>query len=245
MTRRDIVWQSAQLTLSYLDGVRGAIPLAAEQLELLLRVAGAAQPEPRAILDLGCGDGVLAGALLHRFPTAQATLLDFSPPMLEQARQRLSNHENRIQFIEADYGDSSWTARLDTQASFEVIVSGFSIHHQPDTRKRALYAELFELLTPGGVFLNLEHVASATPWLSALYDALFIDALHGYASATGRATSRAQIADEYETRPDREANVLTSVEQQCAWLRALGYQDVDCYLKVFELALFGGRRPPA
>jgi hypothetical protein len=26
-------------------------------------------------------------------------------------------------------------------------------------------------------------------------------------------------------------------------LREIGYTDVDCYLKVFELAVFGGRKP--
>ena len=28
------------------------------------------------------------------------------------------------------------------------------------------------------------------------------------------------------------------------WLRQIGFQDVDCYFKAFELALFGGRKPP-
>ncbi len=33
------------------------------------------------------------------------------------------------------------------------------------------------------------------------------------------------------------------VEAQCKWLRELGYADVDCYLKLFEIAVFGGRKP--
>jgi tRNA (cmo5U34)-methyltransferase len=32
------------------------------------------------------------------------------------------------------------------------------------------------------------------------------------------------------------------VERQCEWLRDVGYADVDCFFKVFELAVFGGRR---
>jgi ubiquinone/menaquinone biosynthesis C-methylase UbiE len=243
MMRRDTVWQSAELTRSYLDGVRGAIPLAAEQLDVLLRVAAAAEPAPADVLDLGCGDSVLAAALLDHFPAARATLVDFSAPMLEQARLRLAGHAERVRLIEVDYAAPDWRAQLGEQASFQIIVSGFSIHHQPDARKRALYAELFELLTPGGVFLNLEHVASASPWLSGLYDQLFIDALHAYANRSGQAAERARVAAEYEARPDKAANLLAPVEQQCGWLRELGFVDVDCYLKVFELALFGGRRP--
>lgn len=51
------------------------------------------------------------------------------------------------------------------------------------------------------------------------------------------------MADKYYYRPDKAANILTPVEDQCAWLREIGYVDVDCYLKAFELAVFGGRRP--
>jgi tRNA (cmo5U34)-methyltransferase len=55
--------------------------------------------------------------------------------------------------------------------------------------------------------------------------------------------SRAQIASDYVRRPDKSANILASVEDQCTWLRTIGFLDVDCYFKVFELAVFGGRRP--
>ena len=38
-------------------------------------------------------------------------------------------------------------------------------------------------------------------------------------------------------------SVIDGPELQCDWRRHLGFVDVDCYLKIFELALFGGRRP--
>jgi hypothetical protein len=38
--------------------------------------------------------------------------------------------------------------------------------------------------------------------------------------------------------------ILAPVDLQCAWLRLIGFQDVDCFFKVFELALFGGRKAP-
>ncbi|SPE57295.1 hypothetical protein SBV1_270094 [Verrucomicrobia bacterium] len=30
--------------------------------------------------------------------------------------------------------------------------------------------------------------------------------------------------------------------EQCQWLREIGFENVDCYFKVFELALFGGTK---
>ena len=51
-----------------------------------------------------------------------------------------------------------------------------------------------------------------------------------------------QIAEEYATRPDKAANILAPVELQCDWLREIGYEDVDCYMRIYELAVFGGRK---
>ena len=52
------------------------------------------------------------------------------------------------------------------------------------------------------------------------------------------------LAGSYEVAGIEKAkeNILASVEEQCDWLRRIGYQDVDCFLKTFELALFGGRK---
>src|SRR5262249_19541153 len=138
------VWQSPTLTKRYLEGVRGSIPLAAEQLDVMLRLL-AAQPAPaRRFLDLGCGDGVLAATILDRFPGAQGVLLDFSSPMLDAARRRCPH----CIFLEEDYGSPSWLKSVQPWAPFDAIVSGFSIHHQPDSRKRQLFREFASLLPP-------------------------------------------------------------------------------------------------
>ena len=48
------------------------------------------------------------------------------------------------------------------------MVSSFAIYHLE--RKRSLNAEVFELLEPGRVFVNFEHVASPT---ERLHEAFF------------------------------------------------------------------------
>ncbi len=101
------------------------------------------------------------------------------------------------------------------------MVSSFAIHHLEHERKRSLYEEVFALLEPGGVFANLEHVASPS---RRLHLAFF--------EAIGEPL-------EHEDPSDR----LLDVESQLVWLRELGFDDVDCYWKWLEMALLIGVRP--
>jgi SAM-dependent methyltransferase len=125
---------------------------------------------------------------------------------------------------------------------FDVVVSGFAIHHQADGRKKALYAEIHGILAPGGVFLNLEHVASATRAGEELFDGLFVDHLIRFHKSAQSGATRQEIEATYYNRPDKKENILAPLDAQCEWLRQTGFQDVDCFFKVFELALFGGRK---
>ena len=239
MNQQDTVWQGSELAATFLQGVRGAIPFANEQIEVMRRLARAACPEAKMILDLGCGDGILGQALLYDFEAATAVFVDFSPPMLDAARTRLANNPN-THFLAIDYGQPGWPNQLTSHQPFDIIVSGYSIHHQPDERKKAIYQEIYDLLTPGGLFINIEHVSSATPWVEKQFDELFIDSLMAYADRQQLGKTREQVANEFYYRPDKAANILAPVETQCDWLRTIGFQHVDCYLKLFELAVFGG-----
>jgi len=242
----DVAWREPDLVASYLSGVRGAAPCAAEQLGLLLDVAATiGRRRVEHVLDLGCGDGVLAAAVLAHHPGATATLVDVSPPMLAAARERFADRPGVIRFVEADLADAGWMTALPENgvASYDLVVSGFAIHHLPDGEKRRLYRQVFALLRPGGCFLNQEHVASASPSLTELFDAQLVDALWRARLQAGDAVDRQTVAAEQEAwvLADRTANRLAPVTEQCLWLRDIGFRDVDCYFKWLETAIFGGR----
>lgn len=241
---RDTVWRDPSLVAHFLTGVRGGLPYAAEQLAIMMRVVAASGLPVRRFLDLGSGAGTVAEVVLRSYPDADATLVDFSPPMMEAAQQCLGSGKQR-HFVFADFGDPSWVNEVSNLAPFDLVVSGFAIHHQPDQRKREIYQEIYDLLAPGGWFLNNEHVASPTRWLQSVSDEFLVDSIFAYHQQQGTGKSREQVAREFVYRPDKAANILAPVEVQCAWLREIGYQDVDCYFKVFELAVFGGRKPGA
>jgi tRNA (cmo5U34)-methyltransferase len=170
--------------------------------------------QTRRILDLGTGDGRLLSLLTLHCPSAECIGIDFSETMIDAAKQRFDGNP-RVSILKHDLDDM-----LPDIGSFDAIVSSFAIHHCSNERKQSLYSEIFDHLTPGGIYCNLEHVASSTP------------ALH------------ARFLDSFGITADDEdpSNILLAVETQLDWLRVIGFDDVDCYWKWLELALFGGVR---
>ena len=236
-------WKKQQNADGYVDGVRAAIPLIAEQIELVHRLIGAALPTVEHLLDLGCGDGALAASVLSRHPAASAVLVDFSEPMLARATERFEDSGQAVRVIRADFGAPSWRGALPPGRPYDLVLSGYAIHHLDDDRKQVLFRDVFELLGPGGLFLNLEHVASTSRLGQELFDELFIDSLFAQALRRDPAASRAGVAAAYHGREDQHDNRLAPAERQCQWLRAAGFVDVDCYFKILELALLAGRKP--
>jgi len=244
MTKSTSGWQSKELAETFLQGVRGAIPAAGMQLEVIAHILHAWVPTPRVIIDLGCGDGALGRSLLEQFPATKFVFADFSEPMLTAARARLGQHSRAV-VVAADFATADWREGLEEFGPVDVVLSGFAIHHQPDRRKREIYAEIHQLLAGGGVFLNLEHVSSPTFAVAELFDQYFIDHLLRFHQTREPAKTREEIAADYYKRPDKNENILAPVALQCNWLRETGFTDVACFLKVFELALFGGRKAKA
>lgn len=241
--RTDEVWKNDWLVKRFLESVRGGVPYAGDQIDLMLRLLAASGRPMERFLDLGSGSGLLAISILARYPAARAYLVDFSEPMMDAARDLLQEDVSLPRFILADLAEPGWVAGVQGAAPYDAVVSGFAIHHLTHERKRQLFAEIFGLLAPGALFVNVEHVASATPWVESLFDDAMVDSLAAYQQQIGTGKSRAQLAVDYASRPDRVANILAPVDEQCAWLVDAGFDDVDCYFKYFELAVFGGRKP--
>jgi tRNA (cmo5U34)-methyltransferase len=241
MDNQPQAWQREDLAKLFLEDVRAGIPLAREQIDLLLRIVRHATGKVERLLDLGCGDGILGRAVMAECPEAQGVFLDFSEHMIEAARKKADSR--RAAFVVRDLASSTWVQAVTEHEPFDLVLSGLAIHHLPNARKKELYQEIFDLLRSGGLFLNLEHVAPNSDWAKQAFDELFIDSLWSHHKQSGGTKTRADIAKGWYHRPDKSENILASVEAQCQWLAEIGFQDVDCLFKLLQLALFGGKKP--
>jgi trans-aconitate methyltransferase len=227
-------WRDHEVATRFATERAAIVPESRAQIDVLLHVLRQRERPTTRVVDLGSGDAVLLDAVLSAFPGASGLAMDYAETMRDLATQRLARFGPRAVVAPADLRTSGWRA---TAREADVVISGFAIHHLPDARKREVYAEIFATLSPGGTFLNLEHVASATPVVGAIHDEAMI------AFRAGPEGDVAATRATYHARPDKADNILAPVEQQCLWLRDVGFIDVDIFWKWFELALFGGRKP--
>jgi len=133
-----------------------------------------------------------------------------STTMLEAAAARFGA-DDRIALLRHNLDEP-----LPDTGPFDAIVSSFAIHHVSNERKQALYGEIAASLAPGGVFCNLDLVASPT---QALHDKW-----------------RAEMAV-----VDDPSDILCDLQRQLQWLSGVGLSDVDCIWKWRSLALMRGQ----
>jgi tRNA (cmo5U34)-methyltransferase len=203
-------WRDEQKVHEYVGRVGRLAARAAGEDELV----EALPPHVERVLDLGCGDGRLIALVIDANPeVVDAIGLDDSPPMIELARERFRG-EGSVEIRRHDLREP-----LPDMGRFDVVVSGFAIHHLDHQRKQSLFAEVVDILEPGGVFANLEVVQCATP----------------------------ELHEEFNRRIERPAgdpeDVLAGVEEQLTWMRSAGLVQVDCNWRWRGFALLVGTSP--
>jgi len=159
------------------------------------------------VLDLGTGDGRLLAAIREHYPDALAVGIDTSEPMLARAAGRFEADP----LVELRTHDLAFP--LADMGPLDAVVSGLAIHHLEDERKGELFEEIHTLLSPGGVFANLDLVTSASSRLHERF--------------------RREIGRTQDDPTDR----LADLSDQMDWLRNAGFTEVDCHFKWLELSL--------
>jgi tRNA (cmo5U34)-methyltransferase len=202
---------------------------------------GHAADQPIRVLDIGAGYGALGMAILDSRANATAVCLDASDAMLALGRERNAHRTHRIEFVQGSLATREWLRAV--HGNFDAVVSSRALHHfTEEQRRRYIFREVFDLVRPGGCFINADNVRATTKSLGDRYRRARDGYLESYirrssGGKTGLAELRAATPSTYHG-PHNNGEL----EQELAWLREAGFRDVDCFWKFATTVVYGGFR---
>jgi tRNA (cmo5U34)-methyltransferase len=232
----------------FLDLGRFFVPEREEQIAAVLAMIP--DPGDGLLVDLCCGEGLLARALLERFPRARVLAMDRSPAMLAHARASLAIHGDqgdqgdRLATRPFDLADRSWRTFPEPVHAF---VSSLAIHHLDGAGKQALFADLAAALAPGGVLVIADLVKPATAAAHQLAAQAWDDAVRRRSlELAGHSGPWEKFRDErwnlYADPAPDPIDQPSPLLDQLRWLEAAGLQGVDVTWMKAGHAVFGGVR---
>ena len=127
------------------------------RFNIMLDVLDALLPTEFFALDLACGPGAISQRLLTRFPKARAVAVDLDPLLLALGQGAIGTQNGRLRWVEADIAAEDLAKRL-AAGPFDAVLSTTALHWLSAEQLVRLYRQLGDLVRPGGVFLNGDHL---------------------------------------------------------------------------------------
>jgi 2-polyprenyl-3-methyl-5-hydroxy-6-metoxy-1,4-benzoquinol methylase len=121
-------------------------------------------PEPRRILEVGCGEGAVTERLAVVYPAATITATDIAATVGRLFRGPAA----RVTFV---HGSVDRVAERAPHA-FDLVVLSDVLHHVPPARRRALLGAIYQAMATGGSLIFKDWATSVHPihWLCSLAD---------------------------------------------------------------------------
>lgn len=216
-----------------------AVPRRQEMVEALLVAAPFSTDESLKILELGSGEGLLAEALLARFPLASLTALDGSESMRREATTRLAAFGARARVAAFDLAALDWWDRM---FGVDLVVSSLSLHHLNDAKKQYLYKAAADRLSARGALLIADLVDPQHPAARKVAAERWDALARQEAEAIGAPELFQRFLDERWNHfrcPDA-SDQPSALMHHLVWLRHAGFAAVDCWWMDAGHAVFGG-----
>lgn len=168
--------------------------------------------EPKRVLDLGAGTGLLTSFWYEEFPDADYVLDDISIEMLNIAKERFRDASN-FYYVTDNYCEAL------PIGNFDAIISALSIHHLDDTEKQCLFNRVYDKLPDGGVFVNYDMFNADTSEMTNHYNRYWENAV---------LNCGLPVVDIEHWQKGRSIDKECSVSEEIAMLHSAGYKNVSC-----------------
>jgi tRNA (cmo5U34)-methyltransferase len=238
------VWSETDSS-TYREIADVAVPRRSEMMARMIAAVPFATVEPFRIVDIGCGGGELAHALLQAFPQATITAYDGSDTMREQAGARLAPFGRRARVRPFKLETLDW---WDQMFGVDLVISSLCLHHLNDAKKQYLYKAVADRVSPRGALVIADiidpahesaRLAAADEWDAAAAE---------QARTLGRPELFTRFRDVHWNHfrfPDPEDSP-SPIFHHLVWLRHAGFGAVDCLWLFAGHAVFAGfKQSPA
>ena len=196
-------------------------------MELITQAAYRSTSRIQRVLDIGCGAGNNTLKLLQYVSVFDCDLVDLSLPMLERARQRISQVNNgNIAIFQGDFRSIELPEK-----KYDVILAAAVLHHLRDDQDWHLaFQKIYRLTAPGGSVWITDLVAHETEPVQSLMWSRYADYLCSVGGESYRDAVFDSIDKEDSPRP---------VTFQLDLLRQVGFSHVELLHKNSCFAAFG------
>lgn len=217
-----------------------------EEIErTLLDHVPAGREEAFLAVDVGCGQGWLAEAVLREFPNSRVCALDGSDEMLRRAARLLAPYGARAELRPFRLEEPDWPSRVGEPV--RCFLSCLAIHHLDGAAKGALFRRLRERLDPGGALLYADVVeAKSEPGRLHMARAWNDEVQRRSRDLTGDERAyRLFVEDHWNMYeyPDPAMDKPSGTAEQLRWLEEAGYTGVDVPWARAGHAVFCAYRP--
>lgn len=168
--------------------------------------------KPKCILDLGAGTGLLSNFWYQHCPDSGYVLVDIADDMLNVARKRFAGI-NSVSYQILDYSNGL------PDGDFDTIVSALSIHHLENEEKINLFAQIYDKLPEGGLFVNYDQFCAG----QAVMDEWFNTYWENQLANSGLTDNDIELWKE-RRKLDKEC----SVEEEIEMIRKCNFKSVKC-----------------
>jgi tRNA (cmo5U34)-methyltransferase len=213
------------------------VPRRADQAATLLTLVPFEAGSRFRVVDVGCGEGHLAAAMLEAWPDAAVLALDGDEAMLAEAARRLRTYGARASVERFELSSDKWFAHVERAGT---VLSSLCLHHLDGDSKRELFAAIGTRLSSPGALLIADLVEPKRAEARALYAATYDQ----YARLESRGSEDLydrfiEAEWNYYRYPD-ETDTPSGLFEQLRWLEEAGFVDVDCFWLDAGHAIYGG-----
>lgn len=205
------------------------IPMYSEMINSMISAIPFEISDKFKVLDLGCGTGNVTKAVKERFPMSKISCIDIAENMIQMAKIKLEGYSD-IEYYTEDFSEFNF------EGAYDVVVSSLALHHiRTDEDKKKFYSRIYDVLKPGGLFLNSDSVLGSNESLNMIYRKKWIDFML-------QNVPEEEIKEKW-LPTEMEEDFPAPLTNHLKWLGETRFESIDVVWKYYGYAVYCGTRP--